>query len=151
MPSCIACHFTPCCYWQGISLKAQLELQRQSYRKAARILTINPSQPQPGGTPSPERPTSDSAAGKPSSDSRAGPAQPSQQDGARQIGMLANLGCVQHALGKSNTAALCFAQALRTHAQHQNVQQVLRDTSYLCIAFSVLFYCFCSAFYCCFA
>ena len=49
--------------------------------------------------------------------------------------MLANLGCVQHALGKSNTAALCFAQALRTHAQHQKGQQVSQYTSHLlCVA-----------------
>ena len=111
---------------QGISLKAQLELQRQSYRKAAKILTLSPSTPAPEGTPSPDRATPDSraAASRASSDPRAGPAKSSQQDGARQIGMLSNMGCVQHALRKSNTAALCFAQALRTCAQTTGQDQV---------------------------
>lgn len=95
---------------QGISLKAQLELQRQSYRKAARILTISPASPAPEGT-------------NPSPGSTA-PGQPSQQGGAKRITMLSNMGCVQHTLGKSNTAALCFAQALRTCAQTPVLEQV---------------------------
>ncbi|KAL3136627.1 hypothetical protein ABBQ38_005867 [Trebouxia sp. C0009 RCD-2024] len=94
---------------QGISLKAQLELQRQSYRKAARILTISPASPAPEGT-------------NPSPGSTA-PGQPSQQGGAKRITMLSNMGCVQHTLGKSNTAALCFAQALRTCAQTPVLEQ----------------------------
>ncbi|KAL3145529.1 hypothetical protein ABBQ32_003354 [Trebouxia sp. C0010 RCD-2024] len=111
---------------QGISLKAQLELQRQSYRKAARILTISPATPAPEGTtPSPGKPTPNSKApaDKATSSLRAAPGQPSQQDGAKHITMLSNMGCVQHTLGKSNTAALCFAQALRTCAQTPVLEQ----------------------------
>ena len=123
---------------QGISLKAQLELQRQSYRKAARILTISPNAAQaPEGTPSPDRPNQDSkaAASKGASDSRAGLERPSQQDGARRVGMLSNMGCVQHALGKSNTAALCFAQALRAQAQTSGQEQVSTRDKSCCLVF----------------
>ena len=103
---------------QGISLKAQLELRKQCYRKAAKILTLNPTHAVAQGPLSPE---------KPSLDSRAGSAKPSldsQQDAGRQIAMLSNMGSVQHAQHKHNTAALCFSQALRKCAEHSNQPQV---------------------------
>jgi hypothetical protein len=84
---------------QGISLKAQLELQRQVYRKSAKILTLNPSS-NAGDAPSLAQPTSHA---------------PDQV--ARSVAMLSNMGCVQHAQHKHSTAALCFSQALRKCAQ----------------------------------
>ncbi len=84
---------------QGISLKAQLELQRQVYRKSAKILTLNPSS-NAGDAPSLAQPSSHA---------------PDQV--ARSVAMLSNMGCVQHAQHKHSTAALCFSQALRKCAQ----------------------------------
>ena len=88
-----------CLAMQGISLKAQLELQRQVYRKSAKILTLNSSS-NAGDAPSLEQPS---------------PHAPDR--GARGIAMLSNMGCVQHAQHKHSTAALCFSQALRKCAQ----------------------------------
>ncbi|KAA6422840.1 MAG: hypothetical protein FRX49_07375 [Trebouxia sp. A1-2] len=84
---------------QGISLKAQLELQRQVYRKSAKILMLNSSSDS-GDVPSLEQPSSYA---------------PDQR--ARGVAMLSNMGCVQHAQHKHSTAALCFSQALRKCAQ----------------------------------
>lgn len=100
---------------QGISLKAQLELQRQVYRKAAKILTLSPST-STGEIPSPEEPLSDSRA------TSAQPSSDAEEDGARHVAMLSNMGCVQHAQHKHHTAALCFSQALHkcAHLPAQN-------------------------------
>lgn len=88
-----------CLQMQGISLKAQLELQRQVYRKSAKILMLNSSSDS-GDVPSLEQPSSYA---------------PDQR--ARGVAMLSNMGCVQHAQHKHSTAALCFSQALRKCAQ----------------------------------
>ncbi len=100
---------------QGISLKAQLELQRQVYRKSAKILTLQPSS-NSGDAPSLAQPSSHA---------------PDQV--ARSVAMLSNMGCVQHAQHKHSTAALCFSQALRKCAQlpsqvHRLPSQVDRPT-----------------------
>ncbi|DBA84865.1 TPA: hypothetical protein ACH3X1_005885 [Trebouxia sp. C0004] len=84
---------------QGISLKAQLELQRQVYRKSAKILTLNSSS-NAEDAPSLEQPSSHAL-----------------DQGARGVAMLSNMGCVQHAQHKHSTAALCFSRALRKCAQ----------------------------------
>ena len=105
---------------QGLSLRAQLELQRQSYRKSARILTLNPSpEPSPqAASPSKGSVSPDQAPAQ----SSLGAAQPSQQQNdVRHVAVLNNLGAVQHAQGKHNTAALCYAQALQKCA-HCNKQ-----------------------------
>jgi hypothetical protein len=96
---------------QGISLKAQLELQRQVYRKSAKILTLNSSS-NAGDAPALEQPSSHA---------------PDQ--GPRGVAMLSNMGCVQHAQHKHSTAALCFSQALRKCAQMPSQSQVHSLTS----------------------
>ncbi len=104
---------------QGISLKAQHELQKQVYRKAAKILTLDTtSSNNAGAALSPAKPSSDSTAGsgEPSSEPR--------QDASRDVAMLSNMGCVQHAQSKHNTAAMCFSQALHKCAQLPTPTQV---------------------------
>jgi len=100
-----------CLAMQGISLKAQLELQRQVYRKSAKILTLNSSS-NAGDAPALEQPSSHA---------------PDQ--GPRGVAMLSNMGCVQHAQHKHSTAALCFSQALRKCAQMPSQSQVHSLTS----------------------
>ena len=99
-----------------MSLRAQLELQRQSYRKSARILTLSPT-PEPSPQSLAPRRASPSPSKCPASSSPVEAERAQHQDEVRHIAMLSNLGAVQQAQGKHNTAALCYAQALQKCAQ----------------------------------
>lgn len=108
-----------------MSLRAQLELQRQSYRKSARILTLSPSAdpnlegPSRKGSPSPDKPLASSIT--------ATSQLTQQQDSVQHVTMLSNMGAVQHAQCKHHTSALCYAQALQRCAHPSDkVSQMLR-------------------------